>query len=150
MGMIAGFSFTRISAERKEVIKGKVDINNNISIKKVEETDLSLGKQKQKALKFTFEFASKYEPSFGNITLEGEILFIDEQKAVKDIIASWAKDKKIPKEIMMALLNTVLSKCNIKALILSEDINMPPPIPMPNVQTQQAQQPQQEKKEYIG
>ncbi len=150
MGMIAGFNFTKLSAEKKEVIKGKVDINNNISIKKVEETDLSLGKQKQKALKFTFEFTSKYEPSFGEIMLEGEILFIDEQKAVKDIMASWGKDKKIPKEIMMALLNTVLSRCNVKALILSEDINMPPPIPMPNVQSQPAQQPQQEKKEYIG
>ncbi|MBI2107541.1 hypothetical protein HYT54_00270 [Candidatus Woesearchaeota archaeon] len=148
MGMIAGFNFTKISAERSDLIKGKVDINNNVSIKNVEETDLSLGKQKQKALKFTFEFTSKYEPSFGAIILEGDILFLDDPKAVKDIMASWQKDKKIPKEIMLGLLNTVLAKCNVQALILSQEINMPPPIPMPNVSAQA--QEKAEKKEYIG
>ena len=149
MGTIAGFNFTRLLAERKDFIKGKVDINNNVSIKNVEETDLALGKSKQKALKFTFEFTSKYEPSFGNISIEGDILFIDEPKAVKDITASWSKDKKIPKEIMVGLLNTVLSKCNVQALIMSQEINMPSPIPMPNVQFNQPQE-KAEGKEYIG
>ena len=146
---IVGINFTKIEAEKKEGVKGKININNNVSIKNVEETDLALGKSKQKALKFTFEFTSKYEPSFGNISIEGDILFIDEPKAVKDITASWSKDKKIPKEIMVGLLNTVLSKCNVQALILSQEINMPSPIPMPNIQVNQPQD-KSEGKEYIG
>ena len=134
MGMIVGFNFTKLVAEKKTLIKGKVNVNNNVSLKNVESEDLSLGKQKQNALKFTFEFTSKYEPDIGNIIFQGEILFIDEAKIVKDTLASWKKDKKVPKDIMMMLLNTVLAKCNIQALILSHEINLPPPIPMPRVQ----------------
>jgi hypothetical protein len=51
----------------------------------------------------------------------------------------WKKDKKLPKEIMPVILNTVLNKCNIQALILSEQINLPPPIPMPKLQSAQKQ-----------
>ena len=146
MGMIAGFNFTKLIAEKKAVVKGKVNVNNNVAIKNVENADLSLGKQKQNALKFTFEFTSKYEPAIGDITFEGEILFIEEPKAVKDILASWKKDKKIDKEVMMALLNTVLAKCNIQALILSQEINLPPPIPLPRVQIGK----EPDKNKYIG
>ena len=49
---IVGLNITKINAERKEPKGGKVNINNNISIASVETKDLSLGKSKQKGLKF--------------------------------------------------------------------------------------------------
>ena len=134
--MIVGFGFTKLSAERKEAAKGKIDINNNVTIKSVEESDLSLGKDKQNVIKFIFEFTSKYEPSIGTILFEGELLYMEDPKKVKEILASWKKDKKIPKELMGGLLNTILTKCNIQALILSQEINLPAPIPLPKVQIQ--------------
>ena len=57
---IVGFSFTKMVIERKNFIKGKINIANNISIKNVSETTLALGKGKQPALKMIFEFVSKY------------------------------------------------------------------------------------------
>ncbi len=143
--MIVGFGFTRLSAERKEAAKGKIDISNNVSIKSVEESDVSLGKDKSQVIKFIFEFTSKYEPGIGNITFEGEILYMEEQKKAKEILSGWKKDKKVPKELMAGLLNTVLTKCNIQALILSQEVNLPPPVPLPKVQIQQ-----QADKNYIG
>ena len=41
--------------------------------------------------------------------------------------------KKVPKDVMTAILNTVLTKCNIEALILSQKVNLPAPIPLPAV-----------------
>lgn len=134
--MIVGFGFTKLSAQKKQGAKGKIDINNNISIKNVEEADLSLGKDNQNALRFVFEFTSKYEPAVGEMLFEGEVLYLEEQKKAKEILSSWKKDKKIPKELMAVLLNTVLTKCNVQALILSQEINLPPPIPLPRVQIQ--------------
>ena len=142
--MIVGFGFTKLSAEKNEAAKGKIDINNNVSIKNVEESDLSLGKEKQNALKFIFEFTSKYEPSVGTILFEGEVLYLEDPKKVKEILNSWKKDKKIDKELMAGVLNTVLTKCNVQALILSQEVNLPPPIPMPKVQIANPE------KEYIG
>lgn len=132
--MIVGFGFTKLSAERKEAAKGKIDINNNVTIKNVEEADLSLGKEKQNVIKFIFEFTSKYEPAIGTILFEGELLYMEDPKKVKEILSSWKKEKKIPKELMAGLLNTILTKCNVQALILSQEINLPAPIPLPKVQ----------------
>ena len=56
---------------------------------------------------------------------------------VKEVLDGWKKDKKLPKEIMTTILNSVLTKCNIQALILSEQINLPPPIPLPKLQVGQ-------------
>ena len=135
---IVGFNFTKIEAEKKDIIKGKININNNVHINKVEEKDLALGNQKQKVLSFTFEFVAKYDPNVGSIRFTGDVLFMDDSKKVKELLDGWKKDKKLPKEIMPPILNTVLNKCNIQALILSDLINLPPPIPMPKLQAAQA------------
>ena len=140
--MIVGFGFNKISAQKNTSAKGKIDINNNVSIKDVQESDLALGKEKQSVIKFVFEFTSKYEPDIGQITIEGELLYLDDPKKTKEILASWKKDKKVPKEMMAGLLNSILNKCNIQALILSQEINLPSPIPMPKVQMAQSAQPQ--------
>jgi len=44
------------------------------------------------------------------------------------------KNKQVPKDIMGDILNTILMRCNVEALVLSRDVNLPPPIPMPKVQ----------------
>ena len=144
--MIAGFGFTKLSAEKHEPAKGKIDINNNVSVKEAREDNFFIGKDKQGIIKFIFEFTSKYEPAIGTILFEGEILYLDEPKKIKEILNSWKKDKKISPEIMANLLNTILTKCNVQALILSQEINLPPPIPMPKVQMA----PPEEKENYIG
>ena len=133
--MIVGIGFTKLSAEKGQAAKGKIDISNNVSVKDVQEDDFSLGKdKKQNVLRFIFEFTSKYEPNVGSILFEGELLYMEDPKKSKEILSDWKKDKKLPKELMDGLLNTILTKCNIQALILSQQVNLPPPIPLPKVQ----------------
>jgi|TARA_B100001971_G_C18239404_1_gene569678 hypothetical protein len=130
---ILGFNFTKIDVQRKEAIKGKLNIKNNVSIKDVQEVDLPVGKEKQKVLKFMFEFVSDYEPKAGAILLGGDLMYMEELKKINKILAEWKKEKSIPKEVMTPLLNTILTRCNIQALILSQQVNLPPPIPLPKV-----------------
>ena len=145
--MIVGFGFTKLIAEKGEIAKGKIDINNNVSIKDVQEDDFSLGKDKQQnVLRFIFDFTSNYEPNIGKILFEGELLYMEEPKKAKEILNDWKKNKKLPKELMGMLLNTVLTKCNVQALILSQQVNLPPPIPLPKVQMSSPA----ENKDYIG
>jgi hypothetical protein len=131
---IVGFDFTKINVEKKSSAKGNIKINNNVSIKSVDEQELTLGTLKQKALKFTFSFNTKYEPDLATISLEGFVLYITKPEQVKEISENWKKSKKLPKEIMTPILNTVLAKCNIQALILSSYLNLPSPIPLPKVE----------------
>jgi len=134
---IIGFNFTKISVEKKpKSVSGKMNISNNISITNVEEKELAFGKSKQKAIVFTFKFSSKYQPDVGEIELVGNITYVADAAKTEEIIKEWKKSKKLPKEIMTSVINTALNKSNIQALILSRDINLPPPIPLPKVKGQ--------------
>ena len=141
---IVGFNFNRMNAERKGGVKGKINISNNVAIKSIEEHNISIEKSKQNSLKFKFEFTSKFEPEIGSITLEGDVLLIEEAKKAKDILDSWKKDKKVPKDVMTDVLNTILARCNVEAILLSREISLPPPIPLPKVDNST------QGKEYIG
>ena len=57
----------------------------------------------------------------------------EKPEQVKAIAADWKKSKKVPKEMMASVLNNLLSKCNVEALILSREINLPPPVQLPKV-----------------
>ncbi len=131
---IVGFNFSKIQAARHNPVRGKINISNRVAIKDVEQADLSLGKDKQKGVKFIFNYVSKYEPKIGDIELEGDLLYLSDDKAVKGILDEWKKSKKIPESVMGSILNTILSKCNIQALVTSKDVNLPPSVPMPKVQ----------------
>lgn len=135
---IVGFNFSKIDVSRTGAPSGKVGVSNNVSIKEIEETTFPLGKEKQTALKFMFEFTSKYEPKLGNILLGGDLLFIEENATVKKILEDWKKDKKVDTNLMKNILNTILTRGNILALILSQEVNLPPPIPLPKVNVQEA------------
>ena len=141
---ILGFNFKEISVKRKEGVKGKINIKNNVVITDVKAHDLNLGDKSQNALRFLFEFSSVYDPDMGKIILGGDLLFMESSAKTKQILDEWKKSKSIDKGIMTAILNTVLTKCNIEALVLSQKVSLPPPIPMPSVK--QAEEKQAEEK----
>ena len=72
---VIGFSFNKMLVEKKNPVKGKVSINNNVGITNVEETQLNLNTNK-KALKLNFEFSSSYDPNVGKISLKGEVIYL--------------------------------------------------------------------------
>lgn len=130
---IIGFNFKEIKVNKKEGVKGKVNIKNNVIISDIKEQDLNLGDKSQNALRFIFEFSSKYDPDMGEIILGGDLLFMDSADKAKKILEDWKKSRKLPKDVMTGILNTVLTKCNIEALVLSQKVGLPPPIPMPSI-----------------
>jgi hypothetical protein len=118
--------------ERKNLMKGKINIANNVAIKDVGEVKISMGPNKT-ALKFNFQFTTKYQPDIGEILIEGDIIYLTSEEEAKAIIAQWKKEKKIQKDVMNPVLNNVLNKCNIQALLLSREMNLPAPIPLPRI-----------------
>jgi len=130
---ILSFNFNEIIAKKATGVKGKIKISNNMSIKGLEEFDLKLGKKAQKALKIKFLFEAKYEPKLGEISLGGELIYLNEEKKVKEIQTEWKKNKSIPKDVMPEIMGHVLKKCNIESLVMSREINLPSPIPLPKV-----------------
>lgn len=134
---IVGFNFTKIHGERNNAVTGKVNIKNRVNIKNVSETDLPVGDSKKKGIRFSFQYGSDYEPDFGKIELEGDLLYLTDEKTTKTIMDSWKKDKKIPEDVMGPVINSILTKCNIQSLIVCKDVNLPPGVKLPKVQLKQ-------------
>lgn len=137
---IIGFNFTKMHIERKAPVTGKISVKNNVAIKDVDKKDFNLGKSKQVGLQFTFEFTVDYEPKIAEIILEGEVIDLQDEKRAEAIVKEWKKSKKLEPAVMTNILNTVLGKANIQALIMSKDMNLPPPIPLPKVNVTAAAQ----------
>ena len=130
---VVGLQINKILVEKFAPVKGKVSVNNNVAVKDVEKTDLTFGTSKQDALQFTYEFKAAYEPKIANMIFEGTVLYFDTPEKVEEINKGWKKDKTVPPEVMSGILNAILTRCNIEALLLSREVNLPPPIPMPRV-----------------
>ncbi len=131
MGIVK-INIHKVHADRNLNAKpGQVNINNNVSLLNVEEMDF--GVQGKRGLKFTFSFVCEYEPDLGKISVEGQVLFLEEEKRVKEIKAGWDKNKRVPMDIMEQVANAALHKGNIQAIKISEEVNLPSPLPLPKI-----------------
>ncbi len=130
MAMV-GFSFTKITADRKPTGNQPVNIESNAGITMV--TEMPVIEAKKMVLKFEFTFIVKYEPNAGNITLFGEIVELYDKEFGSMVLDYWKTEKKIHAEVMQEVFNTVLSKCNTEAIIIGRDLGLPSPVKMPRV-----------------
>ncbi len=141
---IVGFNLTKINVQREGVVKANIKVNNNIQIKDIKETKLRLGTDKQKTLDISFVYTTKYDPKIGNIELEGDVLLLEEAKKAKQIEKEWKKNKKIPADYVEPVMNSILNRCTVEAILLSREVNLPTPVPLPKVQ------PKRQAEDYVG
>ncbi|MFP4117617.1 MAG: hypothetical protein ACLFTR_01710 [Candidatus Woesearchaeota archaeon] len=130
---IVSIAFSKINAEKKKAVRGKVNVANNVAIKNVEKANISMGNTQQSPLKFSFEFTSKTEPEIGNILIEGDLVFMTEGSRADETINAWKESKPMQKDIITPVLNGILKKCNVEALIMSQTLNLPSPVKLPTV-----------------
>jgi len=144
---VVGIVLREMKGKRIADYNGVMNINSNSAIKDVEEIDLpAVGRR---GIKVNFEFKTDYQTeksnTFADIIITGDVLWLVEDAST--IIKNWKKDKKLPEDISLQTINTILRKCATKALVLSEDLNLPPPIALPfATRKEEAQQSQR----YIG
>jgi len=125
----------KVTAERSLTAKGgQIKINNNVSIKDVEDLDFAVSGKK--GLKFTFAFNCSYEPELGKIDVEGQVIYVGEEAQVAEIKKGWDETKKIPVGITEEVVNAALHKGNIQAIKISEEVSLPSPLPLPKIQKQ--------------
>ncbi|MBI4144920.1 hypothetical protein HY493_01815 [Candidatus Woesearchaeota archaeon] len=130
---VISFNFTKISAERSEARPGSTNIKNSVVMNDVVKTSLKLGPQNQDVLRVLFEFTSTYEPDRGKIKLFGEVLYLEKPEKLDTLVKAWQKDKKLPKDEARSIVNHLLSKCNVEAILLSRELNLPSPIELPRL-----------------
>ena len=134
---IIGFNLSKVSIERQEKLEGKLEIKQNINVDSIEKQKIDISKDE--AIKIEFTFTVDYEPKFAKVEFKGYVLAIPEKDEAKKILKEW-RDKKIPEGIRMGLFNFIMSKCNIKALSLEDEMGLPTHVPMPRIDPNQKKQ----------
>lgn len=136
--MIVGFTFTKLSVERHTSLQGKIGVKNDLNIRDVQEQPLAPDmSSNQQAVSFAFVFTVSYTPHVADITILGNVLYAAAPKTISEILSTWQDKKKVSADISVDVLNFVLQKCNIRALELAQEFNLPLHIPMPTVNLQQ-------------
>lgn len=123
---IVDIFFTKINSEREKTLNPKLKANVSLVLRDPEESQSESGNRK--ILNFPFEFVLTYETS-AKIIIEGLVVFIDEKKKVQELMKDWKKDKEFTRQ----LYNFALTKCNLKALLIEEQLRLPLHIPLPKL-----------------
>ncbi len=128
---LAGFNFTKISAEKFSDALEKLKINTNIDISDIFELKSDFLKTKEELLGVKFSYVVDYEPKVAKTEINGTMILVLEPKVIKEILKKW-KDKKIPEDFRIPVFNIILRKSSLKALQLEEEMNLPLHIPSPS------------------
>ena len=131
--MIINFSLEKIIVIKSKEPTGNLEAKNNVKITNISEQNIASIAKTKAALNIHFSFTIAYEPNIAEVNFEGKVLYLTDEKTKKSMLDEWKKDKKIDPKISQPILNNILTKCNIKALTLTNDVNLPPHIPFPRL-----------------
>ena len=129
---IIGMALNVIEAKKHEEITGAVKLNSSMNITEVKVEDLTA--LKTMGLSISFDFSIKYvtgkEKPSAEINMEGNVIYMGDDK--EKILKDWKKDKKLPDDLKLQVIRLVSEKCSKKAIMLSDDLQLPsPPLLIP-------------------
>jgi hypothetical protein len=130
---IIGFDLSKILVQKKESAQGKIEVNQNIDIKDIKKDKIPISDDE--VLKIEFSLQIEYSGDLAKLEFAGSLIIIPDKEESKEILKSW-KDKKIPDKMRIPIFNFIMSKCNVKALSLEDDLNLPYHVPMPRLEPQ--------------
>ncbi len=136
---IAGFNFKKISVEKTGEKTEDLKINTKVDIPNIKVLTPEFVKTKDELVQIDFEYIVNYEPNFAKIELIGNVIVALEPKTAKEVVKHW-KDKEMSDELRISLFNVILRKCNIKALELEDEMNLPLHIPFPPLKVDHKQE----------
>ncbi len=129
---IKGWELSSIEAKRfskvgEKLMNVRIDHNNTVtSVVPLNQTDLSI----------EFRFTANYS-GIGFVRMDGKIVVADDTRSPDTIAREWGSTNNMPPELANIVHNAVISNCIITATIVTRDIQLPPPVPLPQVDMSQ-------------
>ncbi len=128
---IIGFNIHKLSIERKNLASGEIKLQNKLDISDITTEEVPISKSP--ALKFEFSFEINYEPKIAHLEITGSVLALDDDNEGKEILKQWKAKKEYSHDSKIAILNFIMSKCNLKALQMEDELGLPLHLPFPKI-----------------
>ena len=110
-------------------IKVRIDHNSNVS--RLEKLD------KDNGMLVDFQYTASYGP-VGVIKIEGSLHFFGDN--IETLVNDWNDKRKMPNEIASNIHTAIMHTCVPQAVGIAKDLQLPPPIPLPQVRMGKTQQ----------
>ena len=123
--MRVNVAISSISAERFWDIKKPIppiQISTNINI-------VSMEKKSDGGLEVPFVLTINYNPSLAQISLKGSAYATGDKGEIDNVVKQYEEKKPPPPIIVQSISNVVF----IESVLISRTLNIPPPIPLPQI-----------------
>jgi len=129
--MRVNMEYTQLRASRFSRPSGKVNVANNSNISSIS--------REGDVVNVSFSFTSTYNPSIGEIKIDGNMMLSDLNDGTERDLLDWevGKGKDLPPALATRMHNTIISNCIVEATLLSREIMLPPPTPIPKIKIQE-------------
>ncbi len=126
---VDGRRFTKVSDRWQNL---RVDHNSTVTL---------ITEVAQNQASVDFRFTANYraaEAVVGLIQIEGTLVWEGDAKA---LVKGWSSGGQMPPETANEIHQTIMQNCIPEAVILSRELRLPPPIPIPQVNVPQPTKP---------
>jgi len=99
-----------------------IQINTNLNLVGVE-------KKSEDSLEVPFVLTINYNPSIAQISLKGKAYVVGEKSEIEKVYKEYEEKKPPPPIIVQSISNVAF----IESVLISRTLNIPPPIPLPQI-----------------
>jgi hypothetical protein len=132
---IANISADRFWDIRKPI--PPIQISTNINM-------VGMEKKPDGSLEVPFVLTINYNPSIAQISLKGSAYVSGEKSEIDKVLKDYEEKKPPPQLIVQSISNVVF----IESVLISRTLNIPPPIPLPQIPEAKAPSPKPEGRDY--
>ncbi len=133
MNKILNIMIESMSCEKKKQPFGPIQISSNNQIINVSATKML---DSSDGISVGFKYITKYlikDDEIGSIELDGKVFYNGEN--FEKILDLWSEEKKFNPHISTNIINIILAEASVTAVIIANQMRLPPPIPMPRTRT---------------
>ncbi|MHA1712868.1 MAG: hypothetical protein ACTSW4_02320 [Candidatus Ranarchaeia archaeon] len=133
--MIHAVVFEKIEGQRTiqpgEKISRLFGFQHNNRVTNVSTVSYPPAGKKVNVLKLDFVFTTTYNPPIASIILGGHVLYSSSSVNPEEIVTHWRKTNNLPEEVAKEIIGNIIPRGIQKATVISDQLNIPPPIPLP-------------------
>jgi hypothetical protein len=118
-------SITNVSADRFWDIRKPIppiQINTNLNL-------VGMEKKSEDSLEVPFVLTINYNPSIAQINLKGRAYVAGDKSEIEKVYKEYEEKKPPPPVIVQSISNVVFTE----SVVISRTLNIPPPIPLPQI-----------------
>jgi hypothetical protein len=99
-----------------------IQINTNLNL-------IGMEKKSEDSLEVPFVLTINYNPSIAQISLKGKAYVAGDKSEIEKVYTEYEEKKPPPPVIVQSISNVVF----VESIVVSRTLNIPPPIPLPQI-----------------